>query len=62
MILYDILWDIKSPANQNVTVYQSQVKGLVDVLAMGGGTGTIFTSIKAIKHAFKRRDNQAGLY
>ena len=51
---------LNNSVNGSVTVYQSNVSGLVDVLVTGAGTGTVFTSIQAIKGTFRRRDRNAG--
>lgn len=51
---------LEKSANQSVVVYQHNIKGVIDVLATGAGTGTIFTRIKAIKRTFKNRDRNSG--
>lgn len=60
VIINELSAMLQKSANQSVVVYQHNIKGVVDVLATGAGTGTIFTGIKAIKHTFKNRDRNSG--
>lgn len=46
-------------ANQSVAVFQGEVRGVVDTLVLGGGTGTIYTGVQALKRAFRNRDRNA---
>lgn len=54
-IITELTAMLRGSADGSVTVFQHSVSGLVEELA---GTGVVYSSIQAIKRAFKRRDGR----